>query len=157
MSGTHGIFRHRTGYFYTILEEDFCEIYKAEGVNEVCRAYITSILENLTNKQFDENGSNDDIWVFMSLPEMARRMRNAYSERTIHKEIQGMIKDGFLKKRRAAQKATMEYWVNIKKIQDALVSLPDKQSCRIARSNLAELQDPPCRIARMILQNCNLE
>lgn len=154
MSGTHGVFQHRTGYFYTILEEDFCEIYKAEGVNEVCRAYITSILENLTNKQFDENNHDEDIWVFMSLPEMARRMRNAYSERTIHKEIQGMIKDGYLKKRRAEHKATMEYCLNLKKIRDGLASLPDKQSCNSATYHLANLQDQSGKTARLTLQNC---
>src|SRR5205823_5583441 len=120
MSGTHGVFQHRTGYFYTILEEDFCEIYKKDGVNEVCRAYITSILENLTNKQYEQTGNEEDIWVFMSLPEMSRRMRHACSERTIHKELQGMIKDGFLFKRRAPLKATMEYKLNIKKLRKAL-------------------------------------
>jgi len=154
MSGTHGVFQHRSGYFYTILEEDFCEMYKSEGNNEVCRAYITSIIETLTNDKFNTTGNERDIWVFMSLPEMARRMRHAYSERTIHKEIQGMIKDGFLKKRRAAGKATMEYCLNIQKIREGLSKLPDKQSCKIATSNLADLQDQPCKIARLTLQNC---
>lgn len=155
MSGTHGVFQHRTGYFYTILEEDFCEMYKAEGINEVCRAYITSILENLTNKQFDGTGDNKEVWVYISLPEMARRMRNAYSERTIHKEVQGMIKDGYLKKRRATNKATMEYCLNLKKIRDGLTSLPDKQSCNSATSNLANLQDQSGNSARLTLQFCN--
>jgi hypothetical protein len=154
MSGTHGVFQHRTGYFYTLLEEDFCEMYKAEGVNEVCRAYITSILENLTNKQFDGSGNNEEIWVYISLPEMARRMRNACSERTIHKEIQGMIKDGYLKKRRATNKATMEYCLNLKKIREGLASLPEKQSCNSARTDLAELQDQSGKFARSTLQNC---
>jgi|SRR5262245_1626135 len=154
MSGTHGVFQHRTGYFYTILEEDFCDMYKAEGANEVCRALITSILENLTNKQFDETGGNKEIWVYIALPELARRMRSAYSERTIHKEIQGMIKEGYLKKRRAVGKATMEYCLNLKKIRDGLASLPDKQSCNSATSNLAELQDQSGNFARLTLQNC---
>ncbi len=153
MSGTHGVFQHRTGYFFTILEEDFCEVFKAPGVNEVCRAYITSILEHLTNKQFEATGSEKELWVFMSLPEMARRMRHACSERTIHKEIQGMIKDGYIEKRRAVGKATMEYKLNLKRIRKALEALPDGQSCKSATYDLANLQEPSSNSARSTLQN----
>ena len=153
MSGTHGIFSHRTGYFYTILEEDFCEVFKGAGKNEVCRAYITSILEHLTNKHYDPEKHGETIWVYMSLPEMARRMRNAYSERTIHKEIQGMIADGFMEKRRAAGKATMEYRLNAPKIAHALAHLPEKQPCNSATYHLAVLQEPSSKTATSILQN----
>jgi len=153
MSGTHGVFQHRSGYFYTILEEDFCEVFKAPGVNEVCRAYITSILEHLTNKQYEATGSEKDLWVFMSLPEMARRMRHACSERTIHKELQGMVKDGFIEKRRAVGKATMEYKLNLKRIRKALEALPDGQSCKSATYDLANLQEPSSNFARSTLQN----
>lgn len=153
MSGTHGVFQHRSGYFYTILEEDFCEVYKAAGVNEVCRAYITTILEHLTNKQVEATGKESDIWVYMSLPEMARRMRHAFSERTIHKEIQGMIKEGYLTKRRASGMATMEYKLNLRKIRKALEALPEIQSCKSATYNLANLQEPSGKSARSILQN----
>ena len=153
MSGTHGIFSHRTGYFYTILEEDFCEVFKGAGKNEVCRAYITSILEHLTNKHYDPEKHGETIWVYMSLPEMARRMRNAYSERTIHKEIQGMIADGFMEKRRAAGKATMEYRLNAPKIAHALAHLPEKQPCNSATYHLANLQEPSSKTATSILQN----
>src|SRR6266702_3618546 len=153
MSGTHGVFQHRSGYFYTILEEDFCEVFKAPGVNEVCSAYITSILEHLTNKQYEATGSEKDLWVFMSLPEMARRMRHACSERTIHKELQGMVKDGFIEKRRAVGKATMEYKLNLKRIRKALEALPDGQSCKSATYDLANLQEPSSNFARSTLQN----
>jgi hypothetical protein len=153
MSGTHGVFQHRSGYFYTILEEDFCEVYKAPGVNEVCRAYITSILEHLTNKLYESTGKETDLWVFMSLPEMARRMRHACSERTIHKELQGMIKDGFIEKRRSVGKATMEYKLNLKRIRKALEALPDGQSCNSATYHLANLQEPSSNSARSTLQN----
>jgi hypothetical protein len=147
MSGTHGVFQHRTGYYYTVLEEDFCDMYKCEGVNEICRSYITSILEHETNRRFEATGSEEEIWVWMSLPEMARRMRNAYSERTIHKELQGMIEEGYIKKRRVPGKAVMEYCLNIQKIRQGLSSLPSKESCKSARYNLANLQDTT-------LQNC---
>ncbi len=153
MSGTHGVFQHRSGYFFTILEEDFCEVFKAPGVNEVCRAYITSILEHLTNKQYEATGSEKELWVFMSLPEMARRMRHACSERTIHKELQGMVKDGFIEKRRAVGKATMEYKLNLKRIRKALEALPDGQSCKSATYDLANLQEPSSNSARSTLQN----
>ncbi len=153
MSGTHGVFQHRPGYFFTILEEDLCEVYKKDGVHDVCRAYITSILAHLTNKQYESTGSDGDIWVYMSLPEMARRMRHACSERTIHKEIQGMSKDGYLSKRRATGKATMEYKLSLKRIRKALEALPDKQSCNSARTNLAIPQEPSCNSARITLQN----
>jgi hypothetical protein len=153
MSGTHGVFQHVSGYFYTVLEEDFCEVYKADGKNEVCRAYITSILEHLTNKQYEATGSDTDIWVFMSLPEMARRMRHAFGERTIHKEIQGMIADGYLFKRRAYGKATMEYRLNIRKLRKALEALPEKQPCNNATYHLANLQDQSGNNARSTLQN----
>jgi hypothetical protein len=157
MSGTHGVFQHRPGYFFTILEEDLCEVYRKEGVNEVCRAYITSILENLTNKQYESTGSEENIWVYMSLPEMARRCRYACSERTIHKELQGMIKDGYLFKRRATGKATMEYRLSLKRIRKALEALPDKQSCNSATSDLANLQDQSSNSARITLQNSNID
>jgi len=153
MSGTHGVFQHVSGYFYTMLEEDFCEVYKAEGKNEVCRAYITSILEHLTNKQYEATGSDRDIWVFMSLPEMSRRMRHAFGERTIHKEIQGMIADGYLFKRRAYGKATMEYRLNLRKLRKALEALPEKQPCNSATYHLANLQDQSSKNARLTLQN----
>src|SRR5258707_15181209 len=84
---------------------------------------------------------------------MARRMRHACSERTIHKELQGMIKDGYLFKRRAVGKATMEYRLNIKKLGKALEALPEKQSCNSATYHLADLQDQSSNSARLILQN----
>jgi hypothetical protein len=153
-SGVHGLIQHHQGYYFTVLQEDYCEIFKREGKNEVCRAYITSILEHLTNKQFEETGSDEDIWVYMSLPQMSYRMRHACSERTIHKELQGMINDGYLEKRRSVGNATMEYKLNFKKINQELAELPDKPSRKSASSDLANLQEPSCKSARSTLQNC---
>ncbi len=83
-------------------------------------------------------------------------MRHACSERTIHKELQGMIKDGYLFKRRAVGKATMEYRLNIKKLGKALEALPEKQPCNSATYHLANLQDQSSNSARSTLQNSKI-
>src|SRR5690348_2455643 len=139
MSGTHGLLQpNQPGYYYITLEESYVTLFKisaekwfklhkdeedaekkrnARSSHAVAKAYITDVLVNLSNDLYKTTKSEKNLWVFLSFPELEKRLHGGVKIRTLKEAMKEMIDDGYVFKRpnRDPRYKSLEYCVNLPK------------------------------------------
>src|SRR5260370_1628170 len=115
MSGTHGLLQpSRPGYFYITLEESYVTLFKISAENwfgehkgeedaiqkknarlahAVAKAYITDVLVHLSNDLYKQTQSQQNLWVFLSFPQLESRLHGGVKMRTLKDAMKEVIDD----------------------------------------------------------------
>lgn len=143
MGSVNSLLPRAYGYNFTILQEDYVTIFEISAAKHqdqqqretrmshaVAKAYISYSLEVLTNNLYRDTHSEDNLWCYLSFPEMERRLHGAYKMRTLKDAMKEMIEDGYVFKRPNSkpQYNTLEYRMNLAKYRSEIQSLPTKSS-----------------------------
>lgn len=149
MSGTHGLIPHQAGYHYITLEEDYVLMfqrsadawyertdksdekqkeYAARRAHAVAKAYISSVLEQLSDKQFKSGKPEKEIWVFLSFPEIENRIHGGVKMRTLKDAMKEMIEDKYVEKLPNPDRhfKNLIYHMNFKQYRLELQLLPQR-------------------------------
>lgn len=151
MTDVHGLIPHQPGYHYITLEEDYVLMFQLsanarfeqnEKTDEnkkerdqrykhaVAKAYISSVLEQLSDKQFKDGVTENNIWVFLSFPEIESRIHGGCKQRTLKDAMKEMIDDGYVTKRPNPDPRfrSLVYHMNLRKYRVELNALPKRDN-----------------------------
>lgn len=149
MSDIHGLIQQPPGYYFISLEESYVVMFEASakrqfeasaktGTDEkrrdtrhahaVAKAYISSVLVQLSNLIYKLTGSEEDIWVFLSFPSLEQRLHGAYKMRALKDAMKELIEDGYVFKRPNSDPhfKALEYRINLEQYRQGLSALPKK-------------------------------
>src|SRR5712664_3174334 len=165
MSGTHGLLQpNQPGYYYITLEEGYVTLFKinankwfeehkneakaekkrdARSAHAVAKAYITDVLENLSKDLYKDTESEQNLWVFLSFPQLEARLHGGVKMRTLKDAMKEMIEDGYVFKRpnRDPRYKSLEYRLNLPKYRKELIELPTKDVSANLHDDDANLND----------------
>lgn len=156
----HGLIPHQTGYYYISLEEDYVTLFQRAAwklfeasaktdadekkratrlAHAVAKAYISSVLEHLSDSLYKTTESDEDLWVFLSFPELEARLHGAYKMRTLKEAMKELVEDGYVLKRsnRDPHFKALEYRMNLEQYRVELAALPQK-----TKKNRANMHAP---------------
>lgn len=152
MSGMHGVLSpQQPGYYYITLEESYVVLFRlsatrwydahkdeeqaekqrdARLAHAVAKAYITDVLVNLSNKLQGKDVPENDLWVFLSFPELEERLHGACKLRTLKEAMKELVEDGYVFKRpnRDPRFKSLEYRLNLPQYRQELQELPPKSA-----------------------------
>jgi hypothetical protein len=187
MGGVNSLIPRAYGYRYTVLYEDYVAIFIASAwkrfeksakteqdekerdarlAHAVAKAYISYSLETLANGLYKNTGSEEELWCFLSFPELERRLHGAYKMRTLKDAMKEMIEDGYVFKRPNTNPKynTLEYRMNLEQYRSEIRSLEPKgtsepkdtsakmhdedSSANLHHGTSAKMHEPQCKNAR---------
>lgn len=149
MSDIYGLIPHQPGYHYIILSEDYVVMFQkaadlwyeqSEKTDEdkkkylqrrnhaVAKAYISSVIEQLSDKQFKSGTAEGNIWVFLSFPQIESRVHGGCKQRILKDAMKEMIEDGYVSKLPNPDRhfRSLIYHMNLKKYRAELHALPKR-------------------------------
>ena len=120
----HSIIEHRACYHFVKAEEDYIAICSSGKCSPHCKALILAVLESWANAK------GKDTYVYMSLPQWITATYMFYERNVISDSIQELLDEKLIERQPIVKfgQKTFEYKLSIKKVQELVKTLPEKES-----------------------------